>query len=180
MWMTSCIGNARRGLWGFFKKSGSWVLRSEEKGWISLARGGLATGAHVLGWGRWKNQNRKNVYLSPYAEEPLNSKVIKSFAPELGSRVFRVSGFLCSMYMLYIGTLWTSYVPVWICPFHVFISSYVTIRQLHFCRWVRPRSNNTCLGAFENLQLQNHHCLIILTPSGSISLGTVYRLNINV
>ena len=27
-----------------------------------------------------------NVYLSPYVEEPLNSKVIKSFVPELRSR----------------------------------------------------------------------------------------------
>ena len=34
---------------------------------------------------RWKSQNRKNVYLSPYVEEPLNSKVIKSFVPELRS-----------------------------------------------------------------------------------------------
>ncbi len=30
-------------------------------------------------------QNRKNVYLSPNVEEPLNSKVIKSFVPELRS-----------------------------------------------------------------------------------------------
>ena len=36
--------------------------------------------------GRWKSQNRKNVYLSPYVEEPLNSKVIKSFVPKLRSR----------------------------------------------------------------------------------------------
>ena len=50
---------------------------------------------------RWKSQNRKNVYLSPYVEEPLNSKVIKSFVPELRSRVFRVSRFLCSMYICY-------------------------------------------------------------------------------
>ena len=35
---------------------------------------------HGMG-GRWKSQNRKNVYLSPYSEEPLNSKVIKSFVP---------------------------------------------------------------------------------------------------
>ena len=33
-----------------------------------------------------KSQNRKNVYLSPYVEEPLNSKVIKNFVPELRSR----------------------------------------------------------------------------------------------
>ena len=36
-----------------------------------------ATGAARDGGWRWKIQNRKNVYLSPYVEEPLNSKVIK-------------------------------------------------------------------------------------------------------
>ena len=41
--------------------------------------------------------NMQNVYLSPYVEEPLNSKVIKSFVPELRSRkYFCVSGFLCA------------------------------------------------------------------------------------
>ena len=45
------------------------------------ARRGLAAGAHVV-WGRWKSQ----VYLSPYVEKPLNSKVMKSFVPELRSR----------------------------------------------------------------------------------------------
>ena len=52
--------------------------------------------------GRWKSQNRKNVYLSPYVEEPLNSKVIKSFVPELRSRkcfsCFRIPMFY--VYML--------------------------------------------------------------------------------
>ena len=44
--------------------------------------------------------DRKIVPLSPYVEKPLNSKVIKSFVPELRSRkCFCVSGFLCSMYM---------------------------------------------------------------------------------
>ena len=38
------------------------------------------------GGGTWKSQNRMNVYLSPYVEEPLNSKVIKGFVPELRSR----------------------------------------------------------------------------------------------
>ena len=37
----------------------------------------------LLGGGRWKSQNRKIVPLSPYVEKPLNSKVIKSFVPEL-------------------------------------------------------------------------------------------------
>ena len=42
-------------------------------------------GAARVGVGRWKSQNRKNIYLSPYVEKPLNSKVIKSFVPELRS-----------------------------------------------------------------------------------------------
>ena len=47
----------------------------------------FVAGATRVGWGdRWKSQNRKNVYLSPYVEEPLNSKVIKSFVPELRNR----------------------------------------------------------------------------------------------
>ena len=45
-----------------------------------------ATGAVRDVRGRWKSQNRKNVYLTPYVEEPLNSKVIKGFVLELRSR----------------------------------------------------------------------------------------------
>ena len=59
-------------------------------------------------WGRrWTSQDRKNVYLSPYVEEPLNSKVIKSFVPELRSR----KCFLCfGIPMFYVYMLWTFYV----------------------------------------------------------------------
>ena len=80
---------AREGFGGILKKSVSWVELSSASGedsWLSLAHGGLVTGAHVLGGCRWKSQNKRNVYLSPYVEEPLNSKVIKSFVPELRSR----------------------------------------------------------------------------------------------
>ena len=65
---------------------------SEEDGWLSLAcrsqANGLCDGcARVRGrGGRWKSQNRKNMYLSPYVEDDLNSKVIKSYVPELRSR----------------------------------------------------------------------------------------------
>ena len=48
---------------------------------------------------RWKSQHRKIVPISPYVEKPFNSKVIKSFVPELRSRqeffVFRDSYVLC-------------------------------------------------------------------------------------
>ena len=91
---------------------------SGENGWHSLARRGQASGlcgrCHTCwGEGKWKSQNRKNVYLSPYVEEPLNSKVIKSFVPELRIvSVFRVSRsyVLCYIYMNII------------CPFRVAIS----------------------------------------------------------
>ena len=88
---------ARRRFLGFWKSQLSWVLRSEEKRWLSLAHRGLGQVSHEIG-GRWKIQKRKNVYLSPYVGEPLNSKVIKSFGHELRS-IFRVSRFLCSMYI---------------------------------------------------------------------------------
>ena len=80
---------------------------SEEDGWLSLARGGLATGAHEMGGVIWKSQNRKNVYLSNYVEEPLNTKVIKSFVPEQRSRKY----FSCfEIPMFYVYMLWTLYV----------------------------------------------------------------------
>ena len=61
-------------------------------------------------WGcRGKSQNRKKVYLSPYVEKTLNSKVIKMFRnwTKKSLRVFRVSGFLCSM--LYIRTFYVRF-----------------------------------------------------------------------
>ena len=55
---------------------------------------------------RWKSQNRKNVYLSPYVEKHLHSKVIKSFVPELRSRkcfsCFEIPMFYVYIYEHYI------------------------------------------------------------------------------
>ena len=57
-------------------------------------------------------------YLSPDVEKPLNSKVIKSFVPELRSRkcffVFRDSYVLCIYVMNILST------------FHIFMYGYVT------------------------------------------------------
>ena len=90
-----------RRIWGILKKSVSWVELSPasgEDGWLSLARGGLGQVPHMMG-GRRKSPNRKNVYLSPYVEEPFHSKVIKNFVPELRNRnvffEFRDSYVLC-------------------------------------------------------------------------------------
>ena len=75
--------------------------------------------------GGWKSQNRKNVYLSPYVEEPLNLKVIKSFVPEQEVvSVFRVSGFLCSMYICYEHSMYISHIHVWLCYVYIYIYIY--------------------------------------------------------
>ena len=55
--------------------------------------------------------------LSPYVEKPFNSKVIKSFVPELRSR----KCFLCfRIPMLYV------YVMNILCTFHILMYGYVT------------------------------------------------------
>ena len=75
----------------------------------SLRRGA----ARVGGGGRWKSQHRKIVYHSPYVEKPFNSKVIKSFVPELRScKCFWVSGFLCYLYMSYEHSMYISHIRI--------------------------------------------------------------------
>ena len=104
-----------------------WILKnllvesssaSEEDSWLSLARGGLGQVSHVfVGVGRWKSQNRKNVYLSPYVEEPLNSKVIKMFRTWTKKSwvffVFRDSYIVCIYVMNIICTFRISVSWVW-------------------------------------------------------------------
>ena len=66
--------------------------------------------------GRWKSQHRKIVYLSPCIEKPFNSKVIKSFVPELRSR----KCFLCfgipmlSIYVRYEHSMYISHIHAWV------------------------------------------------------------------
>ena len=70
-------------------------------------------GRRTCSGGRWKSQHRKIVYLSPYVEEPLNPKVIKSFVPELRSRkCFSCLGFLCSMYICYEHSMYVSHIRI--------------------------------------------------------------------
>ena len=105
--MTSRTGSARR-IWGILKKVSRvetclgrrlLTFACSRRPWAGVARDGVGS--------RWKSQNRKNVYLSPYVEEPLNSKVIKSFVPELRSR----KCFSCfEIPMFYVYMLWTLYV----------------------------------------------------------------------
>ena len=102
MWMTSCTGSVRGGFGKFWKKSIELSLAVRRRR-VTFACSPRPCGrCHT----RWKSQNRKNVYLSPYVEEPFNSKVIKSFVPELRNRK-------CFSYfgipMFYVYMLWTSH-----------------------------------------------------------------------
>ena len=97
---------ARGGFWEFWRKlvelrldtgrEGSSFACSPKPGQWPLWRV-----LHVLGvGGRWKSQNRKHVYFSPFVKEPLNSEVIKSFVPELRSRkCFSCFEITCSIFM---------------------------------------------------------------------------------
>ena len=129
----------------------SWVLPQKKTVDFRLLAEALRWVRTCWGAGRWKSQNRKIVYLSPYVEEPLNSKVIKSFVPKLRSRKcflcfeipkFHVYVIYIYIYICYIclRTLWTFCVPVWICPFHVAISvsGYGTLRTWGRCEEFLP------------------------------------------
>ena len=76
-----------RGGFGEFEESElSWGLPREKTVSFRLLVEALGWYRTRWGGGRWKSLNRKIVPLSPYVEEPLNSKVIKSFVPEQRSR----------------------------------------------------------------------------------------------
>ena len=103
---------------------------------FSVRRRQLTFGArqmlHVI-WGRWKSQYRNIVYLSPYVKKPSNSKVIKSFIPELRCRVFCVSGFLCSLYVHYEHSMYISHIRI-MGMLHIYIryDSYFKWAWAHF------------------------------------------------
>ena len=65
--------------------------------------------------GRWKSLNWKTVPLSPYVEKSLNSKVIKSFVPELRSRKC-FSCFEIPMFYVYINEHYMSiyHIRIWL------------------------------------------------------------------
>ena len=105
MWMTPCIGSVCGGFWEIWEKLVELSSASGEDGWLSLARWGLVSGVHVMGADGKASIERW--YLSPYVEKPFNSKLIKSFVPELRSR----KCFSCfGIPMFYVYILWTFYV----------------------------------------------------------------------
>ena len=111
--MTSCTGSVRGGFGGNFKKKGSWVesCGPKKKGDFRL-----------IGVALWRADGKASIerlcISLPYVEKPFNSKVIKSFVPELRSRqCFCVSGFQCSMYIYicYEHSMYISHIHVWLC-----------------------------------------------------------------
>ena len=87
------------------KKSVSWdeTCLGRRRLVLACSQRPLCFLCFFLGGGRQKSQNRKIVPLSPYVEEPLNSKVIKSFIPEQRSRTCFLN---LEIPMFYVLILW--------------------------------------------------------------------------
>ena len=104
---------ARRGFWEILKNLESWDETCLS--WFSLAPEALWRVPHEMGGGRWKSQDRKivclSLSLSPYIEEPLNSKVIKSFVPEQRSRKC-FSSFEIATFYLYGHLMYVSHIAI--------------------------------------------------------------------
>ena len=115
--MTSCTGSVRGGFWGFEKK----LVESS----FGLGRKRLTFACSPRPCGRccmWFGADGKVVIerlcLSPYVEKPFNSKVIKSFVPELRSRkcFLCLGDFVCYLYVRYKHSMYVSHISVsWVC-----------------------------------------------------------------
>ena len=111
MWMTSCTGSARGGLWGFWKKSAELSLAVRRRR-VTFASSQWPCGERHTCWGgrgRWKSHHRKIVHLSSLCRN-LQLEGNKRFRTwtKKSLRVFRVSGFLCSMYICYEHSMYVS------------------------------------------------------------------------
>ena len=94
---------ARGGFWEILKKVSRVETRHQTRRLTFACSRRPWSGAARDGGDRWKSRNWKIVPLSPYVEKPLNSKVIKSFVPELRSRkCFSCFEIQCSMWYMYI------------------------------------------------------------------------------
>ena len=127
--MISRTGSAQRILGILKKVSGVENWTPNEKGWHSLARGGLGQVPHEMRLvGADEKARIERMFISPYVEEPLNSKVIKSFVPELRSRYvffeFRDS---------YVLSLWT------------FDVRYTHSHIMAMCETLQNRSLSICV-----------------------------------
>ena len=93
-----------------------WVLASGEDGWFSgLAKARPVALCRVHTWfGADGKVIIESLCISlPYVEKPFNSKVIKFRTwTKKSLRVFRVSRFLCSMYICYEHSMYVSHIRI--------------------------------------------------------------------
>ena len=142
--MTSHTGSVRR-IWGIWRKLVELRLDTGREG-STFAWAGVARDAG----GRWKGQNRKMVPLSPYVEKPLNSKVIKSFVPELRNRYvffeFRDS-YVLSLWTFDVhfthGRIWLWYTKSW----YRYWQCFLNLNQ--YCKFI-------LIGSLENSNVGDH------------------------
>ena len=135
----------RRGFGEIWKSHLSGELDTEREGSTFAARSGQTNLREMVVGGQMKSQNRKNVYLSPYVEEPL-----KSFVPELRSRkcffVFRDSYVLCIYVINIMNVLCTgmdmsilrSRVWLWYIPSGWQMTFNSSIKMYQFFIWLFP------------------------------------------
>ena len=108
--MTSRTGSARRIL-GDFEKVKIWELDTERGGWLSLARWDLCGRCYTCWVGADEKARIERLCLSPCVEEPLNSKLIKKFVPELRSRQVFFE-FRDPMFCLYGHSMYVSHIVI--------------------------------------------------------------------
>ena len=120
---------ARGGFWEFWRKLVE-LRTGHRRRRVDFRLLVEALGRCRTRWGgRWKSQNRKNVYVSPTVEEPLNSKVIKSFVAELKSRKC-FSCFEIPMFYLYGHSMYVSQIAMswlWYSFDSVYLTTYGTL-----------------------------------------------------
>ena len=138
-------------IWGIFKKSRdlSFAVRRRRVTFASLQW--PCGGCHTCCGGRWKSQNRKNVYIS-LCWRTFKFKGNKKFRTwtKQSSSVFRVSGFLCSIYICYEHSMYVSRIrimgKVHVVEFSVvFNSILLVILRRSFCAVIPQQVVHTFL-----------------------------------
>ena len=80
---------------------------------------------HVMGGADGKVIIERLCISLPYVEKPFNSKVIKSFVPELRSRkcfsCFRIPMFYVIIHKRYEHSMYISHIHVWLCYIYIYI-----------------------------------------------------------
>ena len=143
------------GFWGFWKSQ--WVElspASEEDGWFSLARGGLGQ-VSLERRGQMKKPESKECVSLSYVEEPLNSKVIKSFVLGLSRKCFLCFEILCSMYICYEHPIYISHISIWLWYNLIYIFS-----QIQIFSKIKTIFINKFISKNENGYMGNFYCYL--------------------